>query len=325
MRGALPRRLTRRMPNYDQEDSVVDFNDASLYLPLAQTVFSICACAVVSVLSCWLAPNGAVSAVRTLALCSATAAAHARAAAAGQGARHLRRLLGAAAGDPAVPRHARRRAARAHVQHGRVARAELATRVFHSAVLAMVYAGFMRARAPLEDTDRPFIITVARVHASSRSCRPPAVALCGPLCQAVDLWEAADRIVRAFCFGIALQHHRVRQHAHANTQLLEHVDRLLSERVGLASGSAGRSSGGCPSRPRSAPSSCTRGRCTPKPRPAQAVQADREREPPPTTRTSRPPMRPRAQVGRPRRGAGPVAQRAAHLRGRGAGVRWAPS
>jgi len=60
------------MPNYDHEDSIVDFNDASLYLPLAQTVFSICACAVVSVLSCWLAPNGAVSAVRTLALCSAT-------------------------------------------------------------------------------------------------------------------------------------------------------------------------------------------------------------------------------------------------------------
>ena len=44
---------------------------------------------------------------------------------------------------------------------------------------------------------------------------PPAVALVGPLCQSVDLWEAADRIVRAFCFGDALQRHRVRQHAHA--------------------------------------------------------------------------------------------------------------
>ena len=43
MRGVSSRRIIRRMPNYDQEDSVVDFNDASLYLPLAQTVFSICA------------------------------------------------------------------------------------------------------------------------------------------------------------------------------------------------------------------------------------------------------------------------------------------
>jgi hypothetical protein len=31
---------------------------------------------------------------------------------------------------------------------------------------------------------------------------PPAVALVGPLCQSVDLWEAADRIVRAFCFAM---------------------------------------------------------------------------------------------------------------------------
>ena len=42
--AAHTRRLIRRMPNYgDQEDAVVDFNDASLYLPLAQTIFSICA------------------------------------------------------------------------------------------------------------------------------------------------------------------------------------------------------------------------------------------------------------------------------------------
>jgi hypothetical protein len=72
--------------------------------------------------------------------------------------------------------------------------------VFHGAVLVMVYAGFMRARAPLMDTDRPFILTLLALMVIA-IMPPPAVALAGPLCQSVNLWEAADRIVRAFCFG----------------------------------------------------------------------------------------------------------------------------
>ena len=55
----------------DEEDNV-DFTNASLYLSGMQTVFAICMCAVVSVLSCWVAPEGGVSAVRTLAFCVAT-------------------------------------------------------------------------------------------------------------------------------------------------------------------------------------------------------------------------------------------------------------
>ena len=201
MRGVLSRRIARRMQHVDAEDAVVDFNDASLYLPLAQTVFSICACAVVSVLSCWLAFSGAVSAVRTLALCSATGGLLMR----------VPIRLGKAHGITVVF---------AALQLG--IPLYLATLVieqlvhtcsmdathapswrhviFHSAVLAMVYAGFMRARAPLEDTDRPFIITLLALMVIA-IMPPPAVALMGPLCQPVNLWEAADRIVRAFCFG----------------------------------------------------------------------------------------------------------------------------
>jgi hypothetical protein len=73
--------------------------------------------------------------------------------------------------------------------------------VFHGAVLAMVCSGFMRARAPLEDTDRPFIITLLALLVIAMM-PPPAVALVGPLCESVTLWEAADRIVRAFAFGM---------------------------------------------------------------------------------------------------------------------------
>lgn len=189
------------MPTYDGEDSVVDFNDASLYLPLAQTVFSICACAVVSVLSCWLAPNGVVSAVRTLALCSATGGLLMRS--------PLR--LGKAHGisvvfaalQLAIPLYLGTLVVEqlVHTCSMDVTHAPSWRHVvFHGCVLVMVYAGFMRARAPLEDTDRPFILTLLALMVIA-IMPPPAVALAGPLCQSVNLWDAADRIVRAFCFG----------------------------------------------------------------------------------------------------------------------------
>ena len=58
----------------DTEDTMVDFSNASLYLSGMQTVFAVVTVACVSVLSCWIVPEGGVSAVRTLALCTATGA-----------------------------------------------------------------------------------------------------------------------------------------------------------------------------------------------------------------------------------------------------------
>ena len=202
MRTAHARRLLRRMHNPDQEDSVVDFNDASLYLPLAQTVFSICTCAVVSVLSCWLAPNGAVSAVRTLALCSATGGLLMRSPIRLGKAHGITVVFSAL--QLAVPLYLGTLVVEqlVHTCSMDVTHAPSWRHVvFHGAVLAMVCSGFMRARAPLEDTDRPFIITLLALLVIAMM-PPPAVALVGPLCESVTLWDAADRIVRAFAFGV---------------------------------------------------------------------------------------------------------------------------
>jgi len=190
------------MQHVDAEDAVVDFNDASLYLPLAQTVFSICACAVVSVLSCWLAFSGAVSAVRTLALCSATGGLLMR----------VPIRLGKAHGISVVfaalqlgiPLYLATLVIEQLVHTCSMDASHAPSWrhvVFHSAVAVQVYAGFLRARAPLEETDRPFILCLLACGVIA-IMPPPAVALVGPLCQSVDLWEAADRIVRAFCFGM---------------------------------------------------------------------------------------------------------------------------
>ena len=202
MRGVSSRRIIRRMPNYDQEDSVVDFNDASLYLPLAQTVFSICACAVVSVLSCWISPHGAVSAVRTLALCSATGGLLMSKPVRFGKAHGITVVFSAL--QLAIPLYLGTLVVEQLVHTCSVDASHAPSWrhvVFHSAVLVMIYSGFMRGRAPLEDTDRPFIITLLALMVIAIT-PPPAVALVGPLCQSVDLWEATDRIVRAFCFGM---------------------------------------------------------------------------------------------------------------------------
>ena len=202
MRTAHARRMARRMPSHDLEDSVVDFNDASLYLPLAQTVFSICACAVVSVLSCWLAPNGAVSAVRTLALCSATGGLLMRTPVR-LGKAHGITVVFAAL-QLSIPLYLGTLVVEQLVHTCSLDATHAPSWrhvIFHGAVLAMVCSGFMRARAPLEDTDRPFIITLLALLVIAMM-PPPAIALVGPLCQSVTLWDAADRIVRAFCFGM---------------------------------------------------------------------------------------------------------------------------
>ena len=65
--------------------------------------------------------------------------------------------------------------------------------------LALVAAP-MRSRNPLEDSDLPFLLTCTSVLVIAL-LPPPAVALLGPLCQAVDGWQASERMVRALCFS----------------------------------------------------------------------------------------------------------------------------
>jgi len=186
----------------DAEDTIVDFSNASLYVAGIQTVFTICTCACVSVLSCWLAPSGGgVSAVRTLALCSASGAAL----------MYQPLRFGRAHGvtvvfsslQLSVPLYLGTLVV-AQLIHTCTSDSSNAPSwrhvVFHAGVVAMICAGFMRARAPLAETDRPFILTVCALLVIA-ILPPPAVALVGPLCESVTLWEAADRIVRAFVFG----------------------------------------------------------------------------------------------------------------------------
>ena len=188
--------------NLDAEDNRVDFSNANLYLAGIQTVFAICVCACVSVLSCWLVPAGSVSAVRTLALCTFF----------GIALIHKPLRIGRAHGvtivfdslQPAVPLYLTTQVIEQliHTCTNDDASAPSWRRViFHTMQLSLVCSGFLRARRPMADTDLPFVLTVLTLLIIAM-LPPPSIAFVGPLCQSVSLWEAAERLVRAFTFSV---------------------------------------------------------------------------------------------------------------------------
>ena len=190
----------------DGEDSVVDFSNASLYLSGIQTIFTIVCCATVSVMASSDLISG-VSAVRTLALCTACGVLLMR--------KPLRvgRVHGIkvifSALQPAVPLYLLALVVEqlVHTCTNETTTAPSWRRVvFHTMVLAMLVSGLMRARFPLEETDVPFLITAFALLVIAL-LPPPAVALLGPLCQSVDGWQAADRLVRALAFAVVYAVH----------------------------------------------------------------------------------------------------------------------
>jgi hypothetical protein len=187
----------------DAEDHRVDFSNAALYLGGLQTVFTVCVCAVVSVLSCWLVPTSGVSAVRTLALCCFVGFALMR--------KPLR--IGRAHGvtvvfeslQIAIPLYLSTQVIEQLIHTCASSNDSSAPSwrrvIFHVAQLVLMISGFLRARRPMADTDVDFILTVTTLLVIAM-LPPPSIAFVGPLCQSVTLWEAADRVIRAFVFSI---------------------------------------------------------------------------------------------------------------------------
>ena len=183
------------------EEPAVDFANASLYLGLIQTVFSICCCACVSVLAVWLVPAANVSAVRTLVFCTMTGVLLMRTPLRVGRARGVTSVFTTLQPAVAVYLLCLTVEQLLHTCTSELGYAPSWRRaLFHMMTLVMLGAGLMRARAPLDETDGPFLLATSAL-AVVALAPPPAVAFVGPLCQSVSLWEAADRVVRAFVFA----------------------------------------------------------------------------------------------------------------------------
>ena len=188
--------------NIDPEDGDdVDFTNASLYLSGMQTVVSICFCAVVSVLSCWIAPEGGVSAVRTLAFCVAGGVLLMRKPLQVGRVRGVRIVFSSLQPSIAIYLLCLVVEQLVHTCASDATQTPSWRRVvFHAMVLLMLMSGLMRARRPMEDTDLPFLITAVALLVTAM-IPPPAVALVGPLCQPVGMFDAADRVIHALAFS----------------------------------------------------------------------------------------------------------------------------
>ncbi len=186
-----------------EEDKHIDFGAAGLYLPAAQTVFATTLTAIVSVLVNWSLPVGAISAIRTLALTAAAGVIVIR--------RPVR--IGQTRGVTMIFSALRPCCLlyvsclvleqlvhtcvsdEAHYEHGFYRRI-----IYHTCMLIMTAAAFLRARSPRGETDMPFLIASSALLVVAL-LPPPALALSGPLCAPPTLIAAGERVLRAFLFA----------------------------------------------------------------------------------------------------------------------------
>jgi len=183
------------------EEPAIDFANASLYLTGIQVIFATVCCACVSVLAVWLVPAANVAAVRTLVLCTMTGVLLMRTPLRVGRARGVNVVFTTL--QPAVALYLLSLTVDQllHTCTAELGYAPSWRRViFHACMLLMLVSGLMRARAPMEETDLPFLLSMGAL-AVIALAPPPAVAFVGPLCQSVSLWEAADRVLRAFVFS----------------------------------------------------------------------------------------------------------------------------
>ena len=193
----------------DDADQDIDYSSAGLYIVGLQVVGATLAAAATSILSCWILPAAAVSAVRTLAvsltvglLCVLKPV-------------RVGRIRGVTtvfnALRPCVLLYVQVQVieqlvhtcvpADANTERGMWRRI-----VFHLMTLVMIVSGLIRAKSPRSETDLPFAITGACLLIIA-VLPPPAQPLTGPLCSPTTLGGAADRLLRAVLFaGIYVTH-----------------------------------------------------------------------------------------------------------------------
>lgn len=193
-----PNMRTTHLDAYDEE--IIDFSNAVLYVGALQTILATGAASLVSVLSCWLLPVAAISAVRTLVLSSITACLLVR--------KPFR--LGHVHGLGVIFNALRPCVAIYIVSMVLEQLVHTCTRdsvspswrriVFHFSITLAMLSGFSRARRPLEETDAPFLATGFALFVIAM-LPPPAVLLAGPLCAEPTLGSSAERIVRSLMFS----------------------------------------------------------------------------------------------------------------------------
>lgn len=187
----------------EHDEKSIDFAHAGLYIPALQTVFATTTAACVSVLAAWLIPASMISAVRTLALTISVAFIIVRRPVRIGPTKGVFTIFSALRPCPFiyVTVLVLEQLVHACINEEATFDHSLWRQVlYHSCVLTMIVAGFMRSRSPRAESDVPFAVSLAAFLCVS-IFPPPAMALSGPLCAPPELFAAGERVLRAFLFS----------------------------------------------------------------------------------------------------------------------------
>jgi len=186
----------------DEDDKAIDYGSVGLYLTGLQVASTIVLCACSSVLSCWVLPAHAISAVRTLAITTAMGLILVRKPIRIGRVRGVSTIFNAL--RPAVATYILalviEQLVHTCVPLDGEENTTLRRIVYHSMATVMIISAFVRARSPRSESDVPFALTAFCILAIA-VLPPPALARSGPLCEPSTLVQAGERVLRAFFFA----------------------------------------------------------------------------------------------------------------------------
>lgn len=189
-------------PHFADLDDGIDFSAAGLYLVGLQTIVATCTCSFASILSCWVLPRAAISAVRTLAVTTFVGLVGVSQPLRIERVRGVELIFNALRPSIAIyilvliTEQLVHTCVMTDSRAGRWRRA-----IFHILMFMMMGAGFMRANRPTSEYDCSFILTSIAVVVIAL-LPPPASALSGPLCEPATLFVAGERMLRALFFSV---------------------------------------------------------------------------------------------------------------------------
>lgn len=186
----------------DEDDKAIDFGNVGLYLAGLQVTSTIVVCSCSSILSCWMLPDHAISAVRTLAITTTIGLIMVRKPVRIGRVRGVSTVFNAL--RPAVATYILaliiEQLVHTCVPSEEEEHTTLRRVVYHVMATVMIASAFARARAPRSESDIPFALTAFCVLAIAL-LPPPALARAGPLCEPATLIQAGERCLRALFFA----------------------------------------------------------------------------------------------------------------------------
>lgn len=186
----------------DEDDKNIDYGSVGLYLTGLQVASTIVICCCASVLSCWVLPPNAISAVRTLAIATALGLLLVRKPIRIGRVRGVSTIFNAL--RPAVPIYILslviEQLVHTCVPLEEESHTTLRRVVYHVMATIMIVSAFARARSPKSESDIPFALSAICV-LTIALLPPPALARSGPLCEPATLIQAGERVLRAFFFA----------------------------------------------------------------------------------------------------------------------------